>query len=154
MQCVRSPCSRLLLSLQRSSPIQNPTKSTWLSSGLVILDSQLHGTSESRQDRHPHWSQRWRWWPSRKPQVEDSGVTELGAAFVGPAQDEVLILAQELYLGTFKEYNDGNNIAFRQTERLDYCQPVPPLDSTTTQQVMEIIEDIDALTAMLNVADP
>lgn len=35
--------------------------------------------------------------------LKNGGVTELGAAFVGPTQDRVLALADELGLKTFKE---------------------------------------------------
>lgn len=44
--------------------------------------------------------------------LQNAGVTELGAAFVGPTQDRVLALAEELGIATFLEYDTGDNLAF------------------------------------------
>lgn len=44
--------------------------------------------------------------------LKNGGVTELGAAFVGPTQDRVIALADELGIDTFLEYDTGDNLAF------------------------------------------
>ncbi|KAK4494634.1 hypothetical protein PRZ48_013990 [Zasmidium cellare] len=88
--------------------------------------------------------------------LKNGGVTELGAAFVGPTQDRVLALADELKLATFKEYNQGYDLAFVGAQRLNYSadSPSPPLDPTTVQQIVEIIGKTDQLAATIDVENP
>ncbi|KAF2162488.1 hypothetical protein M409DRAFT_69082 [Zasmidium cellare ATCC 36951] len=88
--------------------------------------------------------------------LKNGSVTELGAAFIGPTQDRVLALANELHLETFKEYNQGYNLAFVDGQRLNYSasSPSPPVDPTTTEQILEIITKIDTLAATLDVENP
>jgi monoamine oxidase len=47
-------------------------------------------------------------------------ITELGGEFVGPTQDHVLALAARLGIGTFKTYNEGNNVLFLNGRRSLY----------------------------------
>jgi monoamine oxidase len=42
--------------------------------------------------------------------VQNGVIAELGGEFVGPTQDHVLALAKAVGVGTFKTYNDGDNI--------------------------------------------
>ena len=56
---------------------------------------------------------------------------ELGGQWVGPTQDALLGLARELGVPTFKTYNEGNNVYYRNGIRLPYSSggplgPVPP----------------------------
>jgi monoamine oxidase len=88
--------------------------------------------------------------------LKNGGVTELGAAFVGPTQDKVLALASELGLKTFKEYNSGNNLAYFGTRREVYSNAsvVPPLDNATTTEVGTLIFELDTLAATIDVEHP
>lgn len=88
--------------------------------------------------------------------LENGGVTELGAAFVGPTQDRVLALADELGIETFKEYNEGNNLAFVGDEKIPYStlSPVPPLDALTIVQFVAAIAKLDLLAATIDVSKP
>src|SRR3954463_9180767 len=47
-------------------------------------------------------------------------ITELGAGYVGPTQDELLGLATDYGVATFDVYNTGNNVYFTNGERLAY----------------------------------
>lgn len=54
------------------------------------------------------------------------GVIEAGGAFVGPTQDRILGLADELGVKTFKEYVEGQNVYIKGGQRSLYTGTVPP----------------------------
>lgn len=89
-------------------------------------------------------------------QLRNGGVTELGAAFVGPTQDDVLALIEELGLRTLDEYNDGSNLAFTSDQRYAYSSssPIPDLDSASLQAAATVIGQLDAYAASIDVARP
>src|SRR5215212_3890994 len=58
-------------------------------------------------------------------------ITEGGAEFIGETQDHIAQLAKDLGLKTFKTYNEGNNLYYRNGQALAYQStgplgPVPP----------------------------
>ncbi|HEY9547326.1 MAG TPA: FAD-dependent oxidoreductase [Solimonas sp.] len=53
-------------------------------------------------------------------------VVEVGGQWVGPTQDRVLALIDELGLSTFKTYNDGKLVDFRDARRSEYSGRIPP----------------------------
>lgn len=57
-------------------------------------------------------------------------IVEIGGQWVGPTQDVVLQLIDELGLATFKTYNDGNFLDYRNGQSLPYGQifPADPLN--------------------------
>ncbi|MBA0126520.1 NAD(P)/FAD-dependent oxidoreductase [Haloechinothrix sp. YIM 98757] len=59
--------------------------------------------------------------------VADGVVTEGGGEWVGPGQDRVLGLIDELGLSTFKTYVDGKSVYLRNGNRQTYTGTVPPL---------------------------
>ncbi|KAF2438326.1 amine oxidase [Karstenula rhodostoma CBS 690.94] len=89
-------------------------------------------------------------------QLKNGGVTELGAAFVGPTQDKVLALAAELGLKTFKEYNSGSNLAYFGSRRVEFpsTSVIPLLDNVTTTEIGTLIFELDTLAATINVEHP
>jgi monoamine oxidase len=58
--------------------------------------------------------------------LKNGGVTEVGAEFVGPTQDHVLKMISDLGLKTFKTYNEGKSVLWRNDTRLVYA-PDPAL---------------------------
>src|SRR5919106_6828976 len=44
--------------------------------------------------------------------LENGAVVELGGQWVGPTQDRVLALAEELGIGIFQQYNEGESVTF------------------------------------------
>ena len=83
--------------------------------------------------------------------------TDGGAAFVGPTQDRILALIHELGLKTFKTYNTGDNIYFREGQRQRYTAagefgPIPPdpgvLDAAAA------LSNLDQMATQLPVAAP
>ena len=56
----------------------------------------------------------------------DLAVIESGGAFVGPTQDHILRLAEELGVRTFKEYYSGDNVYVSGDRSTRYQGTVPP----------------------------
>ena len=60
--------------------------------------------------------------------LKSGGVIESGGAFVGPTQDHIVALAEELKVPTFMEYNDGKSVynSSGPLGRQEYDGTVPP----------------------------
>jgi monoamine oxidase len=52
--------------------------------------------------------------------VQKGVIAEVGGQYVGPTQDRVLALAKAVGVGTFKTYNEGDNVLFLNGERSRY----------------------------------
>lgn len=59
-------------------------------------------------------------------ELADGSVIEAGGAFVGPTQDHVLGLCDELGIQTFKEHTAGNSVYLSRGIRQTYQGTVPP----------------------------
>ncbi|HUP91341.1 MAG TPA: flavin monoamine oxidase family protein [Solimonas sp.] len=59
------------------------------------------------------------------PGAHPGTIVEVGGQWVGPTQDRVLALAAELGLDTFKTYNDGNYIDYRNGLSMEYGHLFP-----------------------------
>ncbi len=59
-------------------------------------------------------------------ELRNGSVIESGGAFVGPTQDHILALAEELEVKTFKEYVEGNNIYVKGPLTIPYTGTIPP----------------------------
>ena len=55
-------------------------------------------------------------------------IVEIGGQWVGPTQDRVLALIDELGLQTFDTYIDGKSVYFRDGTRTLYEGTIPPAD--------------------------
>ncbi len=85
-------------------------------------------------------------------------VIEVGGEWVGPTQDHVIKLAQELGIGTFKTYNDGNNVYYANGTLLPYSSggplgPVPP-DPTGAAEAEQAIIELNQMAATVPVQAP
>jgi len=58
--------------------------------------------------------------------LRSGAVVEKGGAFVGPTQDHLLALAEDLRVKTFKEYNTGDNVYYSDGQAMRYQGTVPP----------------------------
>lgn len=58
--------------------------------------------------------------------LRSGAVVESGGAFVGPTQDHLLRLADELGVRTFKQYVDGDNVYHSDGRTMRYRGTVPP----------------------------
>ena len=80
-------------------------------------------------------------------------VTDGGAAFVGPTQDRILALARQLRVGTYKTYNTGKNVYYRNGTRQTYSGLVPP-DPTGAADVARALVHLDQMAAHVPVDAP
>ena len=64
--------------------------------------------------------------PVTAPGASPGTIVEIGGQWVGPTQDRVLALIQELGLSTFKTYNDGKLIDYRDGRATAYSGRIPP----------------------------
>jgi len=86
---------------------------------------------------------------TRGPQVIESG-----GAFVGPTQNHILALADELKVPTFLEYNTGRSVYVSSTTgRQEYDGTVPP-DPLILPDAALLLQQIDTFAAEIDVAAP
>lgn len=72
--------------------------------------------------------------------------TEGGGQWIGPGQDRIFALVEELGLHTFKTYDDGQSIYYRKGRRGLYTGTIPPLQSPLA--LAEFLRAEETLTAM------
>ncbi|WP_406353015.1 flavin monoamine oxidase family protein [Streptomyces sp. NBC_00658] len=65
--------------------------------------------------------------------LANGGVTEGGGEFIGPTQDRIKALADDLGVATFATYNTGKNVLYKDGKRTPYATDgllgsVPPVD--------------------------
>src|SRR4051794_29404845 len=88
----------------------------------------------------------------------DGQVIEAGGEFVGPTQDRVLALAKSLGIGTFKNYNQGDNVYIHDGMRSTYPAvpglPNPPEDPNLFKQTLGLLGPADTLGKQVGVKAP
>jgi monoamine oxidase len=76
-------------------------------------------------------------------------VVEIGGQWVGPTQDRILALAKELGVGTFKTYDTGDYIYFRNGSAMRYRNLGPPLGAIPpdpgSAEVAAALSSIDSM---------
>lgn len=78
--------------------------------------------------------------------IGDGLTTEGGGQWIGPGQDRIFALIDELGLHTFKTYTAGQSIYYRNGKRAHYTGTIPPLQSPTA--LTEFARAEATLTAM------
>ena len=82
-------------------------------------------------------------------------VSELMGEYVGPTQDRVVRLGSELGIGTFKTYNEGQNVLFQNGRRTKYPASIGiPTTQPLFGQVLALLNALDALAAQVPVVAP
>jgi monoamine oxidase len=85
-------------------------------------------------------------------------VAEAGGEFVGPTQDRIVALAKEVGVGTFDEYDTGQNIYVNGLERLKYSDTSPlgtaPPDPLLIADIIKLSQQIDLMVQKFPVAAP
>jgi monoamine oxidase len=72
-------------------------------------------------------------------------VVEIGGQWVGPTQDRVLGLIDQLGLETFPTYVDGANVYYRSGTRQTYTGTVPPASPAALVEVLNVINALDSM---------
>jgi monoamine oxidase len=85
-------------------------------------------------------------------------ITEGGAEFIGETQDHIAGLAKDLGLKTFKTYNEGNNLYYRNGTALPYQStgplgPVPP-DPTGGADAEQALVQLDQMASTIDITAP
>ncbi|KAH7395292.1 hypothetical protein DE146DRAFT_103451 [Phaeosphaeria sp. MPI-PUGE-AT-0046c] len=91
--------------------------------------------------------------------LKNGGVTEVGAEFVGPTQDKVLQMIADLGLTTFRTYNEGKSVLWRNDARIVYAPDpllggAPPVDLVALIQIATAQAQLDAWAAEIDVSAP
>jgi monoamine oxidase len=91
--------------------------------------------------------------------LHNGGITEVGAEFVGPTQDKVLQMIKDLGLTTFKTYNEGKSILYRNNTRLAYTPDpqlggAPPVSMDSLPEIATAQAQLAAWAAELDVNAP
>jgi monoamine oxidase len=85
-------------------------------------------------------------------------VAEAGGEFVGPTQNRILALANEVGVGTFDAYDSGNNIYVNGLTRLKYSDTgllgTAPPDPLLILDIIKLSQQIDAMVKKVPVAAP
>jgi len=86
-------------------------------------------------------------------ELHDGSVIESGGAFVGPTQNHILDLAEELNVQTFKTYVEGNNIYVKGPLSIPYTGTIPP-DPTILADAALLQTRIDQMASEIAVDAP
>jgi monoamine oxidase len=85
-------------------------------------------------------------------------VSERGATFIGPTQNHLAALAQELHVGTFPVYDRGRDLYLADGARLAYSDRGPfgtaPPDPSIEGQLASLVLDLDAQAGSIPVDAP
>ncbi len=85
-------------------------------------------------------------------------VAEAGGEFVGPTQNRILALAQEVGVGTFDAYDSGNDVYVNGLIRLEYSDTgvlgTAPPDPLLLLDIVKLSQQIDLMVANFPVATP
>lgn len=85
--------------------------------------------------------------------LASGSVIESGGAFVGPTQDHILALADELGVRTFKEYDQGDNVYVAHGTTLRYSGTIPP-DPTILPDALVLQTKMDEMSKEVPVDAP
>lgn len=81
-------------------------------------------------------------------------VVEIGGQWVGPTQNHVLSLIDELGLETFDTYVDGKNVYYRGGSLTQYEGPIPPAGGAALVELATVIGDLNQMAATVPVDAP
>lgn len=75
----------------------------------------------------------------------DGTLLDLGAQWIGPTQDRLAALAAEVGVSTFRSYDTGDNIEYRNGQRTTYSGAIPTTDPLVTMETVEKMLDLNIL---------
>lgn len=80
---------------------------------------------------------------------------EVGGQWVAPDQERLLHLLDELGLGRFERYREGDDLYLdRAGEALRHATELPPLDASTLAEIERLTERLDALSKEVDPFEP
>ncbi|MGZ4330087.1 MAG: flavin monoamine oxidase family protein [Solirubrobacteraceae bacterium] len=85
-------------------------------------------------------------------------VSERGGTFVGPTQDHVMALANQLGVGTFPTYDDGDAVYVNGSDRMTYSDTGPkgsaPPDPLILPELTAVVAELDQMSTEVPVDAP
>lgn len=88
-------------------------------------------------------------------QLPNGDVLEMGAEFIGPTQDRVMALVDDLGISLFPTYDKGNNTFYRNNTRYSYAGDIdagalPPVSDEALLQLVSVMQNIDSMASELD----
>ncbi|HLH60842.1 MAG TPA: flavin monoamine oxidase family protein [Ktedonobacteraceae bacterium] len=77
--------------------------------------------------------------------ASDGTPLDLGAQWMGPTQDHLAALAAEVGVSTFRTYDAGENIEYRNGQRITYSGAIPTTDPLVTMEIVEKLLDLNLM---------
>ncbi len=77
--------------------------------------------------------------------ASDGTLLDLGAQWIGPTQERLAALAADLGVSTFRSYDTGDNIEYRNGQRTIYSGAVPTTDPLVTMETIEKMLDLNLM---------
>ena len=91
-------------------------------------------------------------------QIGNGVISEVGGEFIGPTQDHIQALAAEVGVGTFKTYDEGNNVYYAGGQRSTYSDKGPtgtaPPDPLILPELTLLVGQLDQMSLAVPVDDP
>ncbi|MGQ0622390.1 MAG: FAD-dependent oxidoreductase [Panacagrimonas sp.] len=81
-------------------------------------------------------------------------VVEAGGEFIGPTQDRMFALAREFGIGTFRAYNTGRLVDYRNGRRTEYGGRIPPGALIGAVELQTVILRLNRLALTVPLATP
>jgi monoamine oxidase len=90
--------------------------------------------------------------------IGDGEIVEVGGQWIGPTQDRLAALASSLGVETFKTYNEGNNVYYRNGTLTPYSASGPlgaiPPDPSGVGDAATAIQKMDSMAAEVPIDEP
>ena len=91
-------------------------------------------------------------------EIAGGAITERGATFIGPTQDHIAKLAQEMGVATFPTYDTGQNVFIRDGNRMTYSDTGPtgtaPPDPVILPDLTLVVTQLDQMSTQVPVNAP
>lgn len=87
-------------------------------------------------------------------QTDDGVPIDLGGQWIGPGQQRIAALAREFGLATFKTYDSGLNVQYRQSVRTTYSGAVPTGDPLAAADVIEAMLTLNMMASAVPLEAP
>jgi monoamine oxidase len=86
--------------------------------------------------------------------ARDGTLLDLGAQWLGPTQDRLAALSAEVGVSTFRSYDSGDNIEYRNGQRTTYSGAVPTTDPMVTMEIIEKMLDLNIMASEIPLDAP
>lgn len=77
--------------------------------------------------------------------AQDGTLLDLGGQWIGPTQERIAALAASVGVSTFLSYDSGNNIEYRNGQRLTYSGAMPTGDPLVSMETIETMLDLNLM---------